>query len=511
MWLITFLSLLALTSGARILGLVPTPSYSHQTALWPIWKKLASRGHKVTLITANPINDPKLSNLTEINIRETYKIWTPMYKNMKALHDPFKINDVILPTLLAVSEYIFDNEEVKALTRNDTTFDIVIVETMFPEMLIFGEIFKCPTVCLSSMGGAIRVHESIGNSVHPVVYPELMLPYYKDLTFKERITSVLYYLAYKFRFEPQSLNVKNNALKKYFGENAPSITQLLDKVSMTFLDVHPALDGARPIGPNTVNFGGMVHIRDPQPLPKDLKEFLDASKEGVVYFSLGSNVKSANLKQEEFEAIIQALSDLPYKVLWKYESDDIPNKPKNVKFVKWTPQQDVLRHPNIRAFVTQAGLQSLEEAIYFHVPIVMLPFCADQEQNAKKAELRKIGKTIYPMKDGITKDALKNSIKDVIEDPSYRKNIKSLAEIMLDEPMSGVDKVIWWTEYVIRHKGARHFRNHILDIPLYQYFMLDILAFSISVLTILLVLVWITYRMIRNRVSAIVSARIKEE
>ncbi|CAH1989795.1 unnamed protein product [Acanthoscelides obtectus] len=266
-----------------------------------------------------------------------------MYGDMKSLHDPFKVNEILFPAIHTISQYIFDNKEVKALMGNDSTFDLVIVESLFPEMLIFGEVYKCPTVFLSSFGGLNRIHESIGNPIHPIVYPELPLPFYTDLTFKERITSVLFYLNDKFGFLRRSYEMKNNMLKKYFGENAPTVTQLSDKVSMTFLNVHPALDGVRLIGQNTINFGGMIHIRKPQPLPKDLKEFLDESKEGVVYFSLGSNVRSADLKQEEFEAIVQALSELPYKVLWKYESEDIPKKPKNVKFVKWTPQQDVLR------------------------------------------------------------------------------------------------------------------------------------------------------------------------
>jgi glucuronosyltransferase len=39
-----------------------------------------------------------------------------------------------------------------------------------------------------------------------------------------------------------------------------------------------------------------------------------------------------------------------------------------------------------------------------------------------------------------------------------------------------MDTAIFWTEYVIRHKGALHLRPAILDLAWYQYLLLDILA-----------------------------------
>jgi glucuronosyltransferase len=35
---------------------------------------------------------------------------------------------------------------------------------------------------------------------------------------------------------------------------------------------------------------------------------------------------------------------------------------------------------------------------------------------------------------------------------------------------------VYWTEYVIRHKGAPHMRSAALDLTWYQYFLLDVFA-----------------------------------
>lgn len=69
---------------------------------------------------------------------------------------------------------------------------------------------------------------------------------------------------------------------------------------------------------------------------------MDSSSNGVVYFSLGSNVKSSQLNTAILKTLSEALGKLPYKVLWKFEKDELPGKPENVKIEKWLPQQDVL-------------------------------------------------------------------------------------------------------------------------------------------------------------------------
>jgi len=76
---------------------------------------------------------------------------------------------------------------------------------------------------------------------------------------------------------------------------------------------------------------------------QDLQKFLDDSEHGVIYFSLGSLVKTDTLAAEKRDAFLQAFAELPQRILWKWEADTIPNKPPNVKIARWLPQVDVLR------------------------------------------------------------------------------------------------------------------------------------------------------------------------
>jgi glucuronosyltransferase len=76
---------------------------------------------------------------------------------------------------------------------------------------------------------------------------------------------------------------------------------------------------------------------------QDIKIFLDESEHGAIYFSLGSIVKTDTLAVDKRDAFLQAFSELPQRVLWKWEADKISGKPPNVKIAKWLPQVDMLR------------------------------------------------------------------------------------------------------------------------------------------------------------------------
>lgn len=56
--------------------------------------------------------------------------------------------------------------------------------------------------------------------------------------------------------------------------------------------------------------------------------------------------------------------------------------------------------------------------------------------------------------------------------------------------MSPLDTAIYWVEYVARHKGAPFMRTAAVDMPLYQYLLLDVIAFIVASLAITLFIVY---------------------
>ena len=58
----------------------------------------------------------------------------------------------------------------------------------------------------------------------------------------------------------------------------------------------------------------------------------------------------------------------------------------NIKVMEWLPQNDLLAHKDIKAFVSHVGHNSLYESAYHGVPVVAFPLFGDQHSNAIKME-----------------------------------------------------------------------------------------------------------------------------
>ena len=53
-------------------------------------------------------------------------------------------------------------------------------------------------------------------------------------------------------------------------------------------------------------------------------------------------LQSETLPEDKRDALLQAFSELPQRVLWKWEADNLPGQPKNVRIESWCPQLDIL-------------------------------------------------------------------------------------------------------------------------------------------------------------------------
>lgn len=70
-------------------------------------------------------------------------------------------------------------------------------------------------------------------------------------------------------------------------------------------------------------------------------------------------------------------------------------------------------HPNVKVFITQGGLQSIEEAIAYHVPLLGLPIFGDQFSNVRRLEHLGLGLGLDLKK--ITKESLKQAILEIMD------------------------------------------------------------------------------------------------
>lgn len=402
-----FLFIIPLTSAYRILVIYPSPSISHQSVVRPVIQSLANRGHALTVVTPLPFEYAG-NAVQQIDIRELKSIWNATYnaetRQLGALRYTLKAID----TSIEMMEAMFSNRDVIRLREKH--FDAVIVEYLgMYATYAFRHMYNATLIGMASFDEID--HRSIGNAWHPIHHAHNSVKAYGEFDVVGRIYAVAALIFSDLIIHPYSFWRNNKIIDTYFGCAYPRAGRVT--ADLVVVDSPPALGFTRPILPNTIQLGFLHIDKDTKPLPPDLKSFVDDSVHGVIYFSLGSNVKSSHIETSLINIFADVFRNIKYDIVWKWEDSHLKHMPANVKLMPWIPQQDLLRHRNIKLFIMQGGQQSIEEATYHGIPILVIPFYGDQRVNGERIETLGVGKMLR-LKDVSTQRLIEN-IHELIE------------------------------------------------------------------------------------------------
>lgn len=239
-----------------------------------------------------------------------------------------------------ISRGTLGSPKVKKLLDDGETFDAVILEEFTTDSLkVFRHLFKAHLIAYSSVGPNTMVNDLVGNPSPLSFIPEMNSGLPMKMSFFQRVYNLWIHVFFKVFFALAMPN-QEILLKEYYPDS-PSIEDLKKNISLVLMNSHVSNFQPVPTVPKMVAIGG-YHVQPPKGLPKDLKDYLDKAEHGVVYFSMGSVLKSKNMPREKIDVLIGAFKQLKQKVLWKWEEDNLSGIPDNVRTMKWVPQADVL-------------------------------------------------------------------------------------------------------------------------------------------------------------------------
>ncbi|XP_044259861.1 UDP-glycosyltransferase UGT5-like [Tribolium madens] len=477
--------------SAKILGVFHATARSHYILGSSLMRALAEKGHDVTVISPfGEKNPPKNGSYRDIVLTglveehdEKIKEINPFSKNKMGI---LKIVSMMGNMMIKMTESALNHTNVEKLIHSGEKFDVVVVEEFLnPAHKAFATHFGAHLVSLSTMGANSWSNSFVGNPTPLSYVPNLLLGYTNNMTFLQRVLNTMFYVFHEGLNYFYIYPAHHKLIKKYF-PNGPDLHDVLYNASIVLLNSHTSTNQPVPYVPKMIDIGGF-HVAKPKKLPNELKTFLDNAKNGVIYFSLGSNIKSSLMPVEVRQMLLTTFAKLKEEVLWKWEEDDLPGKPPNVHIKKWVPQQDILAHPNVKLFITHAGLLSTIETIYHGMPVLAIPIGGDQNLNAKQIVNKGFGRAISFQ--DLTEEALTENINELLTNPSYRQNAKTRSQIFHDRPVTPMETAVYWIEYVIRNGGAPHLRVGALDLPWYRYFLLDVIAF-ITILSIIVLYIF---------------------
>lgn len=479
---------------ARILGVFAFPGRSHWMMIDAILNELLDRGHEVTCI-ANFALSRRHENYTEIRIAPIYDFWKESVK----VDSIFELTDISIHRMLVdfmyslgleTTEHAFRRDNVGEFLRNDKSrFDLILAEQFYQEaFLMLAHKYQAPVVTVGTFGFAQYMGPLMGMMNMWSHVPHEFLPFTDRMTFWQRLynsaTSAYELLLRFFYYMPRQ---EAMALEHFGHLNGPlpKVSDLERQISVMLLNSHAPLTTARAKVPGLIQVGGL-HIKEPKPLPSDLQKFLDDAHDGAIYFSLGTNLRSADMPKDKLRAILSVFRSMKQRIIWKYEDESIQDLPSNVMIKSWLPQSDILAHPNVKVFITHGGLLGTQEGVHRAVPMLGIPIYCDQHLNMNKAVLGGYAVKLYFP--NVTESSFRWALNELLHKPEYKVNMDRVSSVFRDRPISSLKESAFWIEYVIRHKGATHLRSAGLELSWSSFALLDVVGF---VLGVLLVSIWV--------------------
>ncbi len=142
----------------------------------------------------------------------------------------------------------------------------------------------------------------------------------------------------------------------------------------------------------------------------------------TVYISLGTVV---NQRSDFYKNCITAFKNSPYRIILSVgEYTDISSLgdiPENIDTVQQTDQMAALAVSDV--FITHCGMNSVNEALYFGVPMVLVPQTPEQSGVANRTN--ELGAGLLLTGNGA--QVIRNAVDTVLQNNSYKKAARSLS------------------------------------------------------------------------------------
>ncbi|KAJ8682883.1 hypothetical protein QAD02_018675 [Eretmocerus hayati] len=400
---------------------------------------------------------------------------------------------------------ILGDPRLQEIIRNPPTnppYDAVLVHFIqgYQCFTAIGHVWNVPVIGVVTAAMQPYNHRFIGNPLNLALVSKNLQTYKENMNFWGRLYNFIATHFVIFEYDYYA-SMQDEIIKKHLGQNIPHYTELEREVALLLTHSHPSLHGVQPKTPAHVEIGG-IHIQERNStIDLELKKLLDESENGFVFFSFGTITVLESLPKEVLERFFTTFRKIaPMRVIMKSKNATaLPrNIPRNVFTYSWLPQQKILQHPNIKGFISHGGGLGSQEAVYFGVPMICVPFFADQFVNCDISLEKGYGVKL-DIKTAQQAD-YDNAFAEILKNPRYRTSVKRLSMIYRDRSIKPKDEAVYWIEYVIRH-GKQSLRSPAVDLKWWQIELFDVYALLVAIFVSMIILISLVVRKALSLVS----------
>ncbi|TXK84589.1 macrolide family glycosyltransferase [Paenibacillus sp. N3.4] len=139
----------------------------------------------------------------------------------------------------------------------------------------------------------------------------------------------------------------------------------------------------------------------------------------LIYISMGTMFNDVKaFYQQCFEAFASLDIHVVLSVGKRIDIKELRDIPDNFTVLPFVSQLQILKEADL--FITHGGMNSVNEALYYGVPLLVIPMAADQPIVAGRVAELGAGKQLD--RDALTADLLYESVKELLHAEAYRTN-----------------------------------------------------------------------------------------
>ncbi|VVC99840.1 unnamed protein product [Leptidea sinapis] len=448
---------------------------------------LSEQGHHVTVVSFFPLKNPP-QNYTDVSFEGISDIGlgtfdVTWFENQGFIYKIPVVKDVLqqivdysilAPFALSVCEKAVNWPPLTEALKKK--YDVVLLEQFNSDCMlgllhVYG--VNVPVIGLSSCSLQTWTSDRLGIADNPSYLPVVSTSYIYPMSIIERVKNSFLYVYFKIWYRHSIQQVEQTFIENQYDVKVNLEQLSKSSISLLLVNTFHAINGVKPLLPGVVEVGGMHLDHTRKEIPVYMERFLNESEHGVVLFSFGSLIRTSTMPKYKEEILVNALSKLKQRVIWKYEeSGEEGTLTGNILRVRWLPQYELLQHRKVVAFLAHGGLLGMTEAVSAGKPMVVVPFFGDQPANAAAAANVGFAKVV-PYNE-LTEESLTAALKSVLS----------------PEENPPLDTAVYWVERVIRWGPAAKLHSDARDMPFYQLVLLDVIAAYLVLILVCVSLVW---------------------
>lgn len=342
----------------------------------------------MTVLSPFPIEKPP-KNYTSIDISEMRQQFERRLdalftrENMQMnLFSKFKF---LYQNSLIMTNITLQHPEMKKLVKSGDNYDLIILDIFLTDALLgLSTVFNCPVIAVSANGPHTWVNRFLGSSRIASYLPHMNTDLNAPMNLGRRLENAIFYFIENILLQIFHIPQQEQLFNQVFTNSWKTFKEIRENsVAVSLVNPHFSYSFPKPFLPNAIEVAGMqINEDELKPLPEDIKEFIESSLHGIIYFSLG-NINPSMMDNAKKQELVRVLSSLQYKTIWRLDDNSLQVDTNKIMIRKWLPQYGILGHSNTKLFITHAGLHSYTEAIHFAKNMIAVPIFGDQVQNAK--------------------------------------------------------------------------------------------------------------------------------